>query len=163
MSNGPTSQPNTPGGPGHQSGPPGYPPQGHPAGHPGYHPQGYFPTIIIRSTIDDFRLSKSSRVSTASWTLSTTRYAAIWWWSCIFGLSATSWLSTKPSISSIPTSISRFILDFHFCKILKKISKVTHQEHPVHILQAVHAVQWVDHQIQISPIHMEPLLMVDNR
>ena len=43
MSNGPTSQPNTPGGPGHQSGPPGpYPPQGHPAGHPGYHPQGNF-------------------------------------------------------------------------------------------------------------------------
>lgn len=48
MSNGPTSQPNTPGGPGHQSGPPGYPPQGHP-GHPGYHPQGYFLIIIIRS------------------------------------------------------------------------------------------------------------------
>ena len=50
MSNGPTSQPNTPSGPGHQSGPPGYPPQGHP-GHPGYHPQGYFLAIIIRSKI----------------------------------------------------------------------------------------------------------------
>ena len=114
MSNGPTSQPNTPGGPGHQSGPPGYPPQGHP-GHPGYHPQGYFLTIIIRSKMLNFyfRLPQSPRLSTASWPISTTRYAAIWS-TRLFWLSATPRLSSKSSISSISTSISRFILEATF-------------------------------------------------
>ena len=162
MSNGPTSQPNTPGGPGHQSGPPGYPPQGHP-GHPGYHPQGYFLTIIIRSKMLNFyfRLSQPPRLSTASWSISTTRYAAIWS-TRLFWLSATPRLSSKSSISSISTSISRFFLEFHFSKY-NDIFKVIHQEHPDHIPLAVLADQWADHQIQINRIHMERLLTVVNR